>query len=204
MEKFGLVVLGAHTGAHIKTEIIKTVNKKVLLVEPVPDNLEGLKKNLADLKNVIIEPITISNKSEIKDFYHIKSKSFERLKKHWASGIGSFNKSHLLDHKSKRFPIEENDIEKILIQSIRFKDLVEKYSIAQIDKLIIDVEGSEYEILKDIDFGSINISKIIFEYKHFDGFKKTGDKLNEILSILKENNYTSSKIDEENILAVKI
>ena len=76
-------------------------------------------------------------------------------------------------------------------------------ALFQIDKLIIDVEGSEYEILKDIDFGSINISKIIFEYKHFDGFKKTGNKLNEILSKLKENNYTSSKIDEENILAVK-
>ena len=46
MAIFGLVVLGAHTGAHIKTEILKCENKKVLLVEPVPDNLEGLKENV--------------------------------------------------------------------------------------------------------------------------------------------------------------
>ena len=204
MEKFGLVVLGAHTGAHIIMEIKKCADKKVLLVEPVPDNLEGLKRNLIDFKNVIIEPITISNKFEIKNFYHIKAKSFIRLNKHWASGIGSFNKSHLLNHKSKRFPIEEGDIEKIQIQSIRFQDLIEKYSIVQIDKLIIDVEGSEYEILKDIDLKKIKISKIIFEYKHFDGYQKTGDKLNEILKKLKDESYSTSKIDEENILAVKI
>ena len=129
MEKFGLVVLGAHTGAHIITEIKNCANKKVLLVEPVPDNLKGLKKNLINFKNVIIEPITISNKFEIKNFYHIKAKSFFRLNKHWASGIGSFDKSHLLNHKSKRFPIEEGDIEKIQIQSLRFQDLIEKYSI---------------------------------------------------------------------------
>ena len=204
MEKFGLVVLGAHTGFHIKPEIIKCADKKVLLVEPVPYNIVEIKKNLGEFKNILIEPITISDKAEIKKFYHLKASSFDKLKKHWASGIGSFNKLHLLNHKSKRFNIQETDIEEIQIQSIRFKDLVEKYSIKQIEKLIIDVEGSEYEILKDIDLKTTVIKKIIFEYKHFDGYQKTGDKFKEILSKLNENNYKSTKIDEENVLSEKI
>ena len=36
MTKFGLVVLGAHIGIHIKGEIEKILPEKILLVEPVP------------------------------------------------------------------------------------------------------------------------------------------------------------------------
>ena len=97
----------------------------------------------------------------------------------------------------------KEDIDKISIEAIRFKDLVDKYKINQIDKLLVDVEGSEFAILNDIDLSSINIKKIIFEYKHFDGYQTTGKKLEEILKKFEENGYTTKKIDEENILATK-
>ena len=203
MSKFGLVVLGAHIGIHIKNEVQETLPEKVLLVEPVPHNVDAIKSNLADLAGVIIEQVALTNKNETKNFYFVKNTSIHKLKKHWSSGIGSFNKQHLLNHKSKRFKIEEEDIDKVSIETIRFKDLVEKYQIKQIEKLLIDVEGSEYEILSDIEFNSLDIKKILFEYKHFDGFKKTGKKLEEILEKLNKNGYETKKIDDENILATK-
>ena len=203
MSKFGLVVLGAHIGIHIKNEVQETLPEKVLLVEPVPHNVDAIKSNLADFKGVTVEQVALTNKNETKNFYFVKNTSIHKLKKHWSSGIGSFNKQHLLDHKSKRFKIEEEDIDKVSIETIRFKDLVEKYQIKQIEKLLIDVEGSEYEILSDIDFNSLEIKKILFEYKHFDGFKKTGKKLEEILEKLNKNGYETKKIDDENILATK-
>ena len=203
MGKFGLVVLGAHIGIHIKNEVQETLPEKVLLVEPVPHNVDAIKSNLADLAGVIIEQVALTNKNETKNFYFVKNTSIHKLKKHWSSGIGSFNKQHLLNHKSKRFKIEEEDIDKVSIETIRFKDLVEKYQIKQIGKLLIDVEGSEYEILSDIEFSSLDIKKILFEYKHFDGFKKTGKKLEEILEKLNKNGYETKKIDDENILATK-
>ena len=203
MSKFGLVVLGAHIGIHIKGEIEKLLPEKVILVEPVPHNVGAIKKNLIHLDNVIVEQVAISNKNEIKNFYFVKETSIHKLKKHWSSGIGSFNKQHIFDHKSKRFKIEEEDIDKVSIETIRFKDLVEKHQIKQIKKLLIDVEGSEYEILSDIDFNSLDIKKILFEYKHFDGYKKTGKKLEEILEKLNKNGYETKKIDDENILATK-
>ena len=43
----------------------------------------------------------------------------------------------------------------------------------------------------------------MFEYKHFDGYFKTGEKLKKILKKFEENNYETSKVDEENILAIK-
>jgi len=203
MAKFGLVVLGAHIGIHIKGEIEKILPEKVLLVEPVPHNVVEIKKNLNNLEGITIEQVALSDKNEKRNFYFVKNTSIHKLKKHWSSGIGSFNKQHLLDHKSKRFKIEEEDIDKISIEAIRFKDLVDKYNINQIDKLLVDVEGSEFAILNDIDLSSINIKKIIFEYKHFDGYQTTGKKLEEILKKFEENGYTTKKIDEENILATK-
>ena len=203
MTNFGLVVLGAHIGIHIKGEIEKILPEKVLLVEPVPHNVVEIKKNLNNLEGITIEQVALSDKNETRNFYFVKNTSIHKLKKHWSSGIGSFNKQHLLDHKSKRFKIEEEDIDKSSIEAIRFKDLVDKYNINQIDKLLVDVEGSEFAILKDIDFSSINIKKIIFEYKHFDGYQTTGKKLEEILKKFEENGYTTKKIDEENILATK-
>ena len=203
MTNFGLVVLGAHIGIHIKGEIEKILPEKVLLVEPVPHNVVEIKKNLNNLEGITIEQVALSDKNETRNFYFVKNTSIHKLKKHWSSGIGSFNKQHLLDHKSKRFKIEEEDIDKISIEAIRFKDLVDKYNINQIDKLLVDVEGSEFAILNDINFSAINIKKIIFEYKHFDGYQTTGKKLEEILTKFEENGYTTKKIDEENILATK-
>ena len=46
MTKFGLVVLGAHIGIHIKNEVQNVLPENVLLVEPVPHNVEAIKKKL--------------------------------------------------------------------------------------------------------------------------------------------------------------
>ena len=201
--KFGLVVLGAHIGIHIKDEISIIKDSSILLVEPVPHNISAIKENLKEFKNIHLEPVAVASVRETKDFFFVKATSINKLKKHWASGIGSFNKNHLLNHRTKRFLIEEDDIDKIPIKTVKFEDLIEKYSITEIDKILIDIEGYEYEILKDMDLKKVRINSILFEYKHFDGYQKTGEKLEEILKKFEENNYKTSKVDEENILAIK-
>ncbi len=201
--KFGLVVLGAHIGIHIKDEISKIKDSSILLVEPVPHNISAINENLKEFKNIHLEPVAVASVRETKDFFFVKATSINKLKKHWASGIGSFNKNHLLNHRTKRFLIEEDDIDKILIKTVKFEDLIEKYSITEIDKILIDIEGHEYEILRDMDLKKVRINSILFEYKHFDGYQKTGEKLEEILKKFEENNYKTSKVDEENILAIK-
>ena len=201
--KFGLVVLGAHIGIHIKDEISKIKDCSILLVEPVPHNINAINDNLKEFKNIYVEQVAVASVRETKDFFFVKATSINKLKKHWASGIGSFNKNHLLNHRTKRFLIEEDDIDKIPIETVKFEDLIEKYSITEIDKILIDIEGHEYEILKDMDLKKVPINSILFEYKHFDGYQKTGEKLEEILKKFEENNYKTSKVDEENILAIK-
>ena len=203
MNNFGLVIIGAHSGVWLKSLFEQYQNQKILLVEPVPYNIALLKENIAKYKNISIETSAVSEKNEIKKFYYVKPESVKRLSKHWASGIGSFDKEHILNHKYKRFLVSETDIEQIDIQYFTFSNLIEKYSISSIDLLQIDVEGAEFKILNSINFEKIEIKKIIFEFKHFDGTFKEGPKLKSIKEKLISFNYQLKEIDKENILAEK-
>ena len=203
MKHYDLLIIGAHFGIHLKDEIRQIIDKNILLVEPVPYNFEILKKEYSNYTNIEICTNAINNKNELRNFYFVKKNSIHKLGKHWASGIGSFNKQHILDHKRKRFKITEEDIQIINIEFIKFEKLVQKYSISSIDKLQLDVEGAEYNILSDIDFKKLNIKKVFFESKHFDGTFQEGEKLKEIEIKLKSNGYKLTRLDNENILAEK-
>ena len=203
MSNFGLVVIGAHSGVWLTSLFEEYQNQNVLLVEPVPYNISLLKENTAKYNNINIETSAVSEKNEIKKFYYVKPDAVKKLGKHWASGIGSFDKQHILNHKNKRFLVSETDIEQIDIQYFTFSNLIEKYSISSIDLLQIDVEGAEFKILNSINFEKIEIKKIIFEFKHFDGTFKEGPKLKSIKEKLIKFNYQLKEIDKENILAEK-
>ena len=203
MSNFGLVVIGAHSGIWLTSLLEKYKEQSILLVEPVPHNIQELKENISKYKDIKIETSAVSSKNEVKKFYFVKPESVKKLGKHWASGIGSFDKQHILNHKNKRFKVENSDIDEIEIQYLTFTDLVNKYSITSIEMLQIDVEGAEYQILNSIDFTKILIQKIIFEYKHFDGTFKEGPKLKLIKEKLVNSNYLLTVLDNENILAEK-
>ena len=203
MQEFGLVVIGAHSGLFLKDLVSEYQDQNILLVEPVPYNYEILDSEYKDDPKITICKNAIIDKSKKDFFYYVKKESITKLGKHWASQIGSFDKNHILNHKNKRFDIKEDDIETIQIEFITFDDLIQKYSIKSIDKLQIDVEGAEYKIMNSINFQKIEINKILFESKHFDGTFIEGKKLQEIEEKLKSNGYKLQQIDKENILATK-
>ena len=72
LSEFGLVVIGAHTGYHLRDLISKYNNKKILLVEPVPYNNEALESNFGHLKNILICKNGIIDKNKTDNFYYIK------------------------------------------------------------------------------------------------------------------------------------
>ena len=203
MHDFGLVVIGAHSGIHIKDLISEYANSKILLVEPVPYNYQILENDYKNNENIFISRNAIFDEAKKDNFYHVKKESIKKLGKHWASQIGSFDKNHILNHKNKRFDIKDDDIQITEVEFITFQDLVKKYSINSINKLQIDVEGAEYKIMHSIDYNKIKIKNIFFESKHFDGTFTEGEKLKEIKDKLILNGYNLKQIDKENILATK-
>ena len=196
MKDFGLVVIGAHFGVWLEDKINECGNDNILLVEPVPYNNRILKKNFSKKKNIFICENAIFSQNKTKKFFFVKEKSIHKLGKHWASGIGSFDKQHILNHKSKRFLITDEDIEDIEIEFIDFDKLIEKYQIKSIKNLQIDVEGAEFEILKTIDFAKIEIKTLEFEAKHFDGTFFEGTRLKIIKEKLTLHGFEIIKIDK--------
>ena len=203
MKDFGLVVIGAHFGIWLNDELVKYKNDNILLVEPVPYNFKILKENFQNEKNIFICTNAVFSENKTEKFYFVREDSIPKLGKHWASGIGSFSKEHLLNHKSKRFNIQEEDIDNLDVEFITFDELIKNFEIGSIKKLQIDVEGAEFEILKSIDFKKININQIQFEFKHFDGTFLEGPKLKIIKEKLVKNGFQLTQIDKENILAEK-
>jgi|TARA_Y100000389_G_C17330282_1_gene447708 FkbM family methyltransferase len=203
VKDFGLVVIGAHFGVWLKDKIDQYKDENILLVEPVPYNYKILKDKFSNNENISICTNAIFSEKNKKVFYFVKENSIPKLGKHWASGIGSFDKQHILNHRSKRFQITENDIEKIEIEFLTFDDLIKNYEINSINNLQIDVEGAEFDILNSIDFQKININSIQFESKHFDGTFVEGPKLKTIKEKLLKNGFEITQIDKENILATK-
>ena len=203
MQHFGLVVIGAHSGIHLKDLISNYIDQKILLVEPVPYNCEILKEEYGKYENIFLCENAILDQVKKDNFYFVNKSSISKLGKHWASQIGSFDKNHILNHKNKRFDVSEDDIETIEVKFITFPDLIEKYSIKSIEKLQIDVEGAEHKIMSLINYKKVKINSILFESKHFDGTFTEGDKLKETKNILIQNGYTLTQIDKENILAEK-
>ena len=100
-----------------------------------------------------------------------------------------------MNHKNKRFQVTNEDIEKTEIRCLSFSSLVKK--------LMMDVEGAEYKILKSINYKEVDINQIIFEKKHFDGLFNEGKKLDEIKDVLTTNGYNINDLDDENIIAIK-
>lgn len=77
-----------------------------------------------------------------------------------------------------------SDTNKVKISSVRLKDMIKKES--KIDLLKIDIEGAEYEVMKDCSSSLQKVKNIIIEYHSY----VNGDqKLSEILEILEKNNF---------------
>ena len=203
MEKFDLVIVGAHNGLGLEELILKQKNK-VLLIEPVNYNLQSLKNRFKDINNIIFENVGVSDEKRQLKFYYVKESSVKKLGKEWGSGIGSFKKKHLLDHHRKRFQITESDIEEVDIKIVVFNDLVEKYNIYEIEYLFIDTEGYDYQIIKSIDFNKTKINKVKFEYKHLDDTFKFDIRLLELREMFNQLNYKEIDVDDENIIFEKI
>ena len=203
VEKFDLVIVGAHNGLGLE-ELILDQKNKVLLIEPVNYNFQSLKNRFKNINNIIFENVGVSDEKKQIKFYYVKESSIKKLGKEWASGIGSFKKKHLLDHHRKRFQITESDIEEVDVKIVVFNDLVEKYNISEIEYLFIDTEGYDYQIIKSIDFNKTKINKVKFEYKHLDDTFKFDIRLLELRERFKQLNYKEIDVDDENITFEKI
>ena len=182
-----LIQIGANDGSRFDelNKFIKEYKIKSILVEPINEYFENLKKNYQNFENVHFEnsAITVGNKE--KEIFVVNNKNLKDYGEH-IKGINSFDKNHLIKHG-----VKSNHIIKKKINCISISKLLEKYNISNLDLLFIDAEGYDADIL--IDF--LNSSKqepiLIFEYIHVKN-----KILKNLIGMLVDKNYSYFRINE--------
>lgn len=182
-----LIQIGANDGVsfdHLNF-FIKKFGPKSILVEPILENFDLLKKNYKNYENIIFENSAISINEEIKFLYKVKDDSKKYYSNH-IPAIPSFDKKHLLNHGVKNSHIIRQSI-----KSISLKNLFDKNKIKNLDLLYIDAEGYDGKIVMDF-LNNFEIKPIIiFEYIHVKNIL-----FENILNKLKEKEYFYFKISE--------
>ena len=189
----GLIQIGANDGLRFDNmnKYIKQYNTKSILVEPIKEYFDQLKKNYIDYKNIFFENLAISVKDQINYLYRVKTNDLEKYDEH-IKGINSFDFNHLIKHGVKR-----KHITKEKIKSISIVKLFEKYNF-DINLLFIDAEGYDANIAIDLLQNSNFRPIIIIEYIHVP--LSTIKNLN---NLLKEKNYRYFRINENLICIPK-
>ena len=113
------------------------------------------------------------------------------LSKNGINDVEIINKAVWIDDDGIEFGSEGADggsinatDNKIKIESVRLKDLLEKE--VQIDLLKIDIEGAEYQVLKDCGKSLDGVQNLFVEYHSWNN---ENQKLSEILDIFEANGF---------------
>jgi len=193
-----IIQIGANNG---KDEVFDLISQNrfnielAVLIEPIPFIIDDLKNQYKDLDNVSIESIAINDdpNSTHLTLYYIENSNYE---------VSSFNKEHVIKHKPED---ETNEINSLDIPCMTFNNIMEKYSVIDLDFLFIDTEGLDTYIINSIDFSKYNIKNIIFETIHADGPFTTGKNAEKTKEYLINMGYMFKYSEDGwDIMAIKI
>jgi FkbM family methyltransferase len=171
------VEIGASDGIKLSNTYLleKKYDWKGICVEPIPAKYQLLCKNR---KNSNCSDCAVYNESDLELEFDIAN-NFDLL-----SGISS----HIDCHNNA---VNKNK-KQIIVKTITMNDLLEKYNAPTfIEYLSLDTEGSEYEILKSINFDKYKFGLIHVEHNYIEP-RRTQMKellLKNKYSFIKENKW---------------
>jgi FkbM family methyltransferase len=167
-----------------------------LLVEPLPDLFEQLKRSYSSHPGMIFENVAIAEKPCSKEMYRVPLDAVEHgLVPIWAKGISSFfNDRNALG--GVRIPAEsfEQIRPYITTQSVAcdtLPHLLERHHVRKIDVFVMDVEGYDYQVLRQLDLERFVPRVIMMEWSNLpDGEKALS------LSLLRRHGYHTAQMWE--------
>lgn len=198
--KINLLQIGGNDGQ--QTDFVnKAVNNENIIfhiVEPIPLYFQELKNYYKNNTNVYTYNYAITNTSGHDYINYIPPHENMPI---WLKGCSSFFTDRNVlsgfcnwDENGEPYnPYDnlevmsyiKNNTVKLQVNCLTFNDFIQIHNIQHIDILVIDTEGYDYHIFKQINLDKFNIRLIIIEYDNQTGFAKK-----DIVNILKQKNYT--------------
>jgi hypothetical protein len=159
-------------------EKTKDINKLILI--DANKNCVDFCKNVQykDFKNVEFLFCAITNNNYDHVILYMDDKSTDGKCPH-----SSLLKRHVIEHL-------HDNISQYKVPAKNINKLLEDLNFEIIDRLYIDVEGLDIDLVNEIDFNRFNIKFLLFESQHSDGVHSVGGpKLNSCIDRLKSFNY---------------
>jgi FkbM family methyltransferase len=163
------IEIGSNDGAqhdHLRSFILKREWTGVM-VEPVPYVFERLKENYGSVDRVALENAAIGEVDGKLPFYCLADAPPEERRElpDWYDGVGSFSREVVLSH-ARDIPDVHDRIVRLEVPTLTFDSLCERHGIAQVDLLVTDTEGYDWEILRRIDLDRWRPQLIVYEHYH--------------------------------------
>jgi FkbM family methyltransferase len=186
-EDFFFIEIGANDGKmhDFAYQHVQKHHWRGILVEPVGYYFERLKQHYAGNKNLILENAAIADQDGTRVLYRVKE-GLSYLPA-WANGLGTFRQDVLLKH-GWAIPDIHDCMVKEEVRCMTLASLLKKHAVDRVDLLLIDTEGYDYEIIKQIDFQKVAPKIIVFEHKHLSAQDRADCE-----ALLNRNRYVISR-----------
>ena len=159
------------------------------LIEPVPEIYQRLVENYAKFEQIQAYNFAIHESEAEMKLYRVSPESEINLPK-FAKGIASFDKDHW--QKTLLVPGVEF-MEAISVPCMSLKQFISREEIEEVDLLIIDTEGYDFEILKALLLAKFRPRIIRFEH----GLRNNIMTLKDFMEICGELNSSGYQIIAE-------
>lgn len=161
-KKEGLIFLdiGAHDGVSLSNTYFleKNRNWSGICIEPQPSEFEKLKNN----RNCVCLNVAISDYEGETNFTHIEG---------YANMLSGIDENYDERHRNRiqsEVEVYGGKINNIKVTVKKLQTILDEENLLDIDFCSIDTEGSEFKILKSIDFSRTNIKVFIIEKNYND------------------------------------
>ena len=170
-DDFFFIQIGANDGVIYDPiyQFVRQYNWSGILVEPVPCYFNRLLMNYQGNPNLHFENVAISDKDEQRDFYRVQE-GLDFLPE-WCNGLGTFKLDVLLTHKWA-IPNLEDYVVKEIVECLSLDSLLKKYAVNKIDLLLIDTEGYDYQVLRQLDLDFIRPNFLLYEHQYISQEKR--------------------------------
>ncbi len=162
-DDFFFIQIGAHDGIYSNElhPLIMKYHLRGILVEPIPEYFDRLKKNYTSEPQLIFENYALTHEDgPVRMFYFQPDAPVPK----WCLGIASLNRKHLTKFKDSK--PHENFIREREVDEISFSSLLIKHNVKKISLLQIDAEGLDLEIPKMLFKTNCRPEIIRYENQH--------------------------------------
>jgi FkbM family methyltransferase len=165
------VQIGTNNGNDEFNKFVRQYNpSKVILIEPNSKLNQQIELNYNGIE-VLIENYAITDTTKKEKVKIVKPKNIYNGR--------AKNGFYYSDAGYSLIPMDDwgDELDELEVPSISLNDLMKKHNVINIHYLQIDTEGYDSEIIKSIDFTTLNIDILKYENWIFseDSFKRHGD-----------------------------